>query len=71
MIYALLALACLVGAMGLFAWLIIERTKYYETGDQKRKFVIMCITMGCIALLLLAIGLYAADDAAAAAAAAR
>ena len=62
MLFALLALLCLVGAIGLFCWLVLERTKYYETGESKHKFIQMTLAMACVGLLLLGVGLYTIDE---------
>ena len=62
MMYYGLSLLCLLSAIGLFVWIVIERTKYYQTANQKNKFLQMCATMGCIALLVFAIGFFSMDE---------
>lgn len=45
-------------ALGLFAWLGVERMRYYKSGEQERKLTIMLIASGCIVALLFAAGVH-------------
>jgi Na+/H+ antiporter NhaD/arsenite permease-like protein len=63
MFFGLLALISVLGAVGIFAWLVIERARYFRGGQRKHLTIQMILTVVCISLLLCAVGFYAMDDA--------
>lgn len=55
-IWVVMSMLFVIVAMGLFAWLAVERMDYYKTGDHERKTRVLIIAFACILSLLLAAG---------------